>query len=85
MQIPQTSANPNRPFFYTVLEIQELPSGARACVPPVIYSDYDEAVAHFFQVCAAAAKSAINYHSAHVLRSDGMITDYRIFDRRGDL
>ena len=69
-------------MFYTVLEIQEAVNGARACIP-VIYNDYDAALAKLYTVLAAAASSALPYHSGHILRSDGIVTDGRVFDRRG--
>ncbi len=46
------------------------------------FTDYNEAVAKFGTVLASAAKSGIPYHSIHVLRDDGIITDGRVFDRR---
>ena len=67
--------------FYTIIEIQENAEGTRACLP-FIFTEYDEALARFYSICAAAAKSAIPYHSAHVLRSDGYIIEQHIFDRR---
>jgi len=69
-------------MFYTVLEIQEDASGNRTCIP-VIYTDSDSALAKLYTILAAAAQSAIPYHSGHILRSDGIVTDGRVFDRRG--
>lgn len=68
-------------MFFIVLEIQEDVSGVRGCTP-VIYNDYDSALAKLYTVLAAAAASALPYHSGHILRSDGIITDGRVFDRR---
>jgi len=68
-------------MFYTVLEVQEDVSGARGVIP-VIYSDYEAALAKLYTVLAAAAASALPYHAGHILRSDGIITDGRVFDRR---
>lgn len=68
-------------MFYTVLEIQEDVSGTRACIP-VIYNDYDSALAKLYNVLAAAAASALPYHAGHILRSDGLVTDGRVFERR---
>lgn len=69
-------------MFFTVLEIQEDVSGNRGCIP-VIYNDYDSALAKLYTILAAAASSALPYHSGHILRSDGIVTDGRVFDRRG--
>ena len=68
-------------YFYTVLEIQVDKNGNRACIP-VIYDNYDDALAKFYTICAAAAQSAIPYHSAHILRSDGIVTDGRVFEHK---
>lgn len=67
-------------YFYTVLEIQMDKQGNKACIP-LIYDDYNGAVAKFFSICAYAAVSDIPYHSAHVLRSDGIVTDGRVFTK----
>ena len=68
-------------MFYTVLEIQVDKNGNRACIP-VIYDTYDDALAKFYTVCAAAAQSTIPYHAAHILRSDGIVTDGRVFEHK---
>ena len=65
-------------MFYTVLEIQEDANGNHACLN-TIYTTYADALAKYYTICAAAVKSAIPHHSAHVLRSDGIITDGRVF------
>lgn len=68
-------------MFYTVLEIQEDASGVRGCIP-VIYNDYDSALAKLYTVLSVAAAGNLPYHSCHILRSDGVVTDGRVFDRR---
>ena len=68
-------------MFYTVLEIQESDNGVRACLP-TIYTDYNAAMGKLYTVLSAAAVSGIPYHSGHILRSDGVMTDGRVFDRR---
>ena len=70
-------------MFYTVLEIQQGVGSSPACIP-MIYTDYDSALAKFFTICAAAAASALPYHAAHILRSDGIVVKGEIFDRRGE-
>lgn len=71
-------------MFYTVLEIQMDVSGNKACIP-LIYDSYEGALAKYYTVLAAAAASAIPYHSGHIIRSDGIMTDGRVFDRRGEV
>lgn len=71
-------------MFYTVLEIQEDINGNHG-VLPVVYDNYDDALSKLYTILAAASKSAIPYHAGHILRSDGIITDGRVFDRRGEV
>ena len=68
-------------MFYTVLEIQQMQNGAKACVP-YIFDSYDEALAKLYTILAAAAISNIPYHAAFVLRDDGVLTDGKVFDKR---
>lgn len=68
-------------YFYTVIEIQQNSEDARSCIP-VIFENYNDALARFYQLCSAAAISTIPYHSVHMLRSDGRISEQHIFDRR---
>ena len=70
-------------MFYTVLEIQQSVGGNPACIP-LVYDNYDSALAQYFTICAAAAQSALPYHSAHILRDDGILIKGEIFDRRGE-
>ena len=68
--------------FYTVIEKQVI-SGT----PATLATHYDSetaALAAFYTVCAAAAVSTIEYHAAHIIRSDGIMTEGRVFDRRVD-
>lgn len=48
------------------------------------FTDMNAAYAKYFTVCAAAAVSEIPYHSAHILRSDGIMIESRVWDRRSD-
>ena len=48
------------------------------------FTDMNAAYAKFFTVCAAAAVSEIPYHSAHILRSDGIMIESRVWDRRSN-
>lgn len=66
---------------YTTIENQIRNDGSKGLLYDH-YEDYDAAMAKFFTVCAAAATSDIPYHSAHVLRSDGILIESRVWDRR---
>lgn len=66
---------------YTTLENQIREDGSKGLLYDH-YEDYDAAMAKFFTICAAAAVSEIPYHSAHVLRSDGVMIEGRVWDRR---
>ena len=46
------------------------------------FTDYDAALAKLYTILAAAAVSELPYHSGHIMRDDGIITDGRVFDRR---
>lgn len=48
------------------------------------FTDMNAAYAKYFTVCAAAAVSEIPYHSAHILRSDGIMIESRVWDRRSN-
>ena len=67
-------------YFYTVIE-KQLNNGT----PGTLATHYDterEALAAYFTICAAAAVSTIEYHAAHIIRSDGIMIEGRVFDRR---
>lgn len=67
--------------FYTTLENQLREDESRG----LLYDHYDNlnaALAKFYTICAAAAVSDLPYHSAHILRSDGLLIESRVFDRR---
>ena len=68
-------------YFYTSIENQLRDDGSYGLLYDH-YQTYDEALAKFFTVCAAAISSDIPYHSCHILRSDGTIIEGRVFDRR---
>lgn len=75
----------NQPFSWTIIELQcfDPNNGAWAVVPPVCFDSETPAIARFCQTCASAAVSTLPYHAVFVLRSDGMVTERRVFDRRG--
>ena len=69
------------PFFYTVIEVQLMANGSFG----LLYNNYTEecdAEADLYTRLAAAAKSTIPYHSACIRRSDGVVTEGRVYDRR---
>lgn len=69
------------PYFYTTIENQVRGDGSRG----LLYDHFDDlsdALAKLYTVLAAAAKSGIPYHAGHLLRSDGVMMEGKIFDRR---
>jgi len=47
------------------------------------YNDQvNQAYAKYYTICAAAAISEIPYHSAAIIRSDGIMIEGKVFDRR---
>lgn len=68
-------------IFYTVLENQIMEGGVAGLLS-YHYDDLDSALAKLYTVLAAAAVSGIPYHSGHILRSDGILIEGRVFDRR---
>ena len=73
----------NNATFWIVLEVQEMNSDTRACLP-TIFVDYDAAVARYGQIFAAAAQSGLPYHAVMIIDSNGRISPYdiRVWDRR---
>lgn len=69
--------------FYTTVENQVRNDGGRG----LLYDHFDSldaALAKYYTVCAAAAASGIPYHSACIIRDDGIMIEGRVFDRRVD-
>lgn len=68
-------------YKYTTIENQQRSDGTWG----LLYDHYDSeesAYAKLYTILAAAAVSGIPYHSGHIMRSDGLILDGRVFDRR---
>ena len=68
-------------FFYTTIENQLRLDGSFG----LLYDHYDNlnaALAKLYTILAAAAVSEIPYHSGHIVRSDGIVIEGRVFDRR---
>lgn len=67
--------------FYTTIENQVRVDGSKG----LLYDHFDDenqALAKYYTICAAAAVSEIPYHSAAIMRDDGIIIEGRVFDRR---
>lgn len=70
-------------LMFTTIENQIRNDGSRG----LLYDHFDDenrAYAKYYTVCAAAAVSDIPYHSAHIIRSDGIMIEGKVFDRRSD-
>lgn len=78
----------NDKYFYTTIEDQVRADGSHG----LLYDHFEgevngvpaleRAYAKLYSILAAAAVSTIPYHSGHIKRSDGVIIDGRVFDRR---
>ena len=67
--------------FYTTVENQVRTDGSKG----LLYDHFDnenQAYAKYYTICAAAAISEIPYHSAAIIRSDGIMIEGKVFDRR---
>ena len=71
------------PYVYTTLENQIRVDGSKGLLYDH-FDNYDDALAKLYTILAAAATSGIPYHSGHIYRSDGILCDGRVFDRRGE-
>lgn len=71
----------NNPYIYTTIENQLRLDGSYGLLYDH-FTDQSLAEAKYFTVCAAAAVSGLPYHSAHILRSDGIIIEGHVWDRR---
>ena len=68
-------------MFWTVSEVQMLDGGQTAAAIQT-FDNEEDALARYFTIGAAAAKSGLPYHALWVVRSDGRMRECRIFDRR---
>ena len=69
------------PIFYTTIENQLREDGSFGLLYDH-FTDVNAAYAKLYTILAAAAVSELPYHSAHLLRSDGIMIEGRVFDRR---
>lgn len=67
-------------YFYTVIEKQY--NNGQAGTIATHYDTESAALAAYYTILAAAAVSALEYHAAHIIRSDGIMIEGRVFDRR---
>ena len=67
--------------FYTTIENQVREDGTKGLLYDH-FEDYNAALAKLYTILAAAAVSELPYHSGHIMRDDGILTDGRVFDRR---
>lgn len=68
-------------YFYTTIENQVREDGGRGLLFDH-FDDLDRALSKLYTILAAASISNIPYHSGHLLRSDGIMIEGRVFDRR---
>ena len=68
-------------YFYTVIENQ-MDNDGNFGLLSFHFDNEEEAYSKLYTVLAYASVSKIQYHSGHLLRSDGIIIDGRVFDRR---
>lgn len=71
----------NKVLVYTTIENQFRGDGSKGVLYDH-YDSYENALAKYYTICAAAATSNLPYHSAHILCSDGNMIKQEIFDRR---
>lgn len=67
--------------FYTTIENQVRGDGSFGLLYDH-FTDINAAYAKLYTILAAAAVSDIPYHSGHIMRSDGILIEGRVFDRR---
>ena len=68
-------------YFYTTIENQQRADGSFGLLYDH-FTDENQAYAKLYTILAAAAVSDIPYHSGHLLRSDGIMIEGKVFDRR---
>ena len=66
---------------YTTIENQIRADGSKGLLYDH-FDNYEDALAKLYTILSAAAVSELPYHSGHIMRDDGILTDGRVFDRR---
>ena len=67
--------------FFTTIENQVREDGSMGLLYDH-FTDMNTALAKYYTICAAASTSDIPYHSAAIIRDDGIMIEGRVFDRR---
>lgn len=67
--------------FYTTIENQVRNDGSKGLLYDH-FDDVNQAYAKLYTILAAAAVSEIPYHSGCIIRSDGIMIEGKVFDRR---
>lgn len=68
-------------IFYTTIENQVREDGSFGLLYDH-FSDENQAYAKLYTILAAAAVSEIPYHAGFIMRSDGIVIEGKVFDRR---
>lgn len=68
-------------MFYEVNEIQIIETNPVA-LSPRFFTSKEEAESAYYTILAAAAISTILYHAANIIRSDGVMIEGKVYDRR---
>lgn len=69
-------------MFYLTTEVMIDNEGNKG-VLPFTFDTYEAALAKYYYVLSAAASSTVPYHACFIIRSDGVMTDGKVFDRTG--
>lgn len=72
---------PTKTLFYTIIESQVLNNGSKTLLNN-IYDNLNDALARYYTILSVAAVSLIPYHAAFIIRSDGIMIEGKVFDRR---
>lgn len=67
--------------FYTTIENQVRNDGSKGLLYDH-FEDLNATYAKYYTILAAAAVSEIPYHSACIIRDDGVMMEGKVFDRR---
>ena len=67
--------------FFITNEIQVDASGNISELP-VAYANENDAYEKYYIILSAAVKSVIPYHAANIIRSDGIMIEGKVYDRR---
>lgn len=67
--------------FFIQIEVQENASGVRGVIP-LVFDDYNQALAKHYTVLSVAATGDLPYHASFVIASNGVVMQQMVFDRR---